>query len=361
MGEQNPNFNKLLEENILLRDSIEEHKRFFDIFSETCIYMNCISKIDALIAFLVNKLAESFRVNKVSFMLLDEAKKELFVKASQGLNPAAGEVRTKLGELFSGWVAKEGKPLLVKDVESEFPDLLRDRLTRYSTKSFIAVPVKVKDGIIGVLNLTDKKGQGIFTEDDLKMLGLISNNLALCIENIRLLEKNNSLLILDPLTNLFNHRYFHEQLLEEIYRAERYKRSLSIIMLDIDDFAYYNQNHGYAAGDSVLKQTAIIIKENTRQADVISRYGPEEFTVILPESKLKEALLVGEKIRKIINYAVFSESENRKSHLGISKLTLSAGVAEHKVGLRKEELINRAASALLEAKQKGKNCVCVFK
>lgn len=343
------------------QNNIAGYSRYWSLASEIALYINSISQPDEVIAFIVNKLAEMFQVNKVSFMLLDDAKQELFVKASRGLSVMATESRAKVGDLFGGWVVKEGKPLLVRDVEKEYPDLSRNRLTRYSTRSFVIVPLRTAEGVTGIINLTDKKDDGAFTEDDLRMLSLIGSLISLRIENIRLFDKSNSLIILDPLTNLLNHRCCHEQLLDEIYRAERYSRHLSVAVLDIDDFAYYNQNHGYAAGDCILRQMARKIKENVRQTDIISRFGPEEFMIILPETKLKDAAIVAEKIRKMISYAIFTEDESRKTHLGLAKLTVSAGVAEHKRGLRKEQLISQAAGALLEAKQKGKNQVCIYK
>lgn len=336
-----------------------EQKGVMDLFSEIRVSLESILDIDKLMALFVNKLAEIFKVHKVSFMMIDEAKSELSIKASQGLKTGVEQIRPKLGDWFGGWVAKEGKPLLVKDIEVEFPELAKNRLSRYLTKSFVIVPVKIRDEVMGVLSLTDKKDQEIFTEDDLKILNLISHYFALHLENINLLEKNKALLIMDPLTDLFNHRYFQEQLLEEIYRAERYRRYLSLIMLDIDNFSDYNQTYGYSAGDNVLKQIGKIIKENTRLVDISARYGPEEFIVILPETKLKDAILVGEKIREKISDAIFTE--DRKSSLGMSKVTVSLSVAEHKTGLDSEELIKRLNSALQEAKQKGKNCVCIFK
>lgn len=359
MKEQKPQLNKLLEENVRLREGLSECRRFFDSLVEAGISMSSITDIDKLTAFFVNKLAEIFNVQRVSFMLLDEARQELSLKASQGLDFAVDKVKLKLGEAFGGWVAKEGNPLLVKNVEEEFPEISKNRLSRYLTKSFVILPIKVKDDVIGVLSLTDKKDQGVFTEEDLRMLILISRHLALHIENFRLLEKNKELVTLDPLTNLFNHRHFHEQVLEEIYRAQRYKHHLSLIMLDIDNFSDYNQNYGYSAGDSALKQIGTIIKENTRKVDMVSRYGPEEFVIILPEIKLKQAILVAEKLREKIAGAIFAK--DRESSFEMARLTVSVGVAGYRVGMSKEELIQHLETALSEAKQKGKNRVCFYK
>lgn len=361
MKEFDHDINKLLEENRLLGDALNEYKLFFDLLSQIRAYMDSVLDKDKTISLAVNKIADVFNVNKISCMLLDEWNKELFVKASQGISIEAAHVRVKLGEPFCGQVAQEGNPLLVKDVCAEFPNLTKNRLLRYSSKSFIIVPLKIKDKVRGVLSLTDKKEPGVFTEDNVKMLTLVNAYLALYIENGRLIENIDTLSALDSLTNLFTHRYFHEQLLEEIYRAERYDRPLSLIMLDIDDFSVYNQTHGYLAGDNVLKQMSKLIKENTRQTDLVSRYGPEDFAIILPETSLKDAVVVGEKIKDKISSSVFTDREERKSSLGMSRLTVSVGVVEHKVGLSKEELMHCVTCALLEAKQKGKNCVSVFK
>jgi diguanylate cyclase (GGDEF)-like protein len=336
-------------------------KLFLDSVMEMCDYPGPVTDIDKLTVSFVNNLADIFNASKVSFMLLDEIKGELSVKAFQGLEPAVTQSRVKLGELFSGWVAQEGKPLLVKDIETEFPDLPKSRLTHYSTKSFIIAPIKVGEKTIGVVSLTDKRDQGLFSEEDLKMLNLVSRYFALHIENTRLREENKRLSVLDPLTDLFNHSYFHQQLIEEIYRAERYRRPLSIAILDIDKFSDYNKTHGYAAGDNVLRQTGRLIKENIRHTDVPNRYGPDEFSVILPETKLKAALFVGEKLREKIGSAIFTESESRKYSLGMARLTVSIGIAGHSIGLNEEELNRHAASALSEAQQEGGDRVCIFK
>ncbi|MFC1593018.1 diguanylate cyclase [Candidatus Omnitrophota bacterium] len=321
--------------------------------------MSAFEDIDQLVGFFVNKIAELFRVSRVSFMLLDRINKELSVKASCGLSSSANKVRIKLGQMFVGWVAQEGKPLLVRDIEAEYPNILRERISRYKTKSFIIVPITVKAGVIGILSLTDKKDSTVFNEGDLAIINLVSHCFAFHIESIRLLQKNAELAIIDNLTGLFNHRYFQEHLLEEIYHAERYRQPLALLMLDIDDFRLYNQNFGYSGGDSALKQIAGIIKVNIRRVDAAVRYGPEEFMMILPNTKLKQATVVGDRIRDAIDYSVFTE--DRSSSFGMTKLTGSIGVADYKVGLTKEGFINNVTSALSRAKQQGKNRICVFK
>ena len=340
-------------------EELVKPKSIFNLLSELVSQMSSILNVDELVIFVVSELAEIFESERVSFMLLDETKQELSIKASHGLNPPADSAKIKLGEMFGGWVAQQGKPLLVKDIAAEFPDLSKDRLLRYKTKSFVIVPIKMKEGVIGILSLTDRRDMGIFTEDDLRVVNFLCHCLAMQIENIKLFEENANLVTIDNLTRLFNHRYFQEQLLEEIYRAERNRQPLSLLMLDIDDFCWYNQTYSYSAGDSALKQIGKIIKENTRRIDVAVRYGPEEFMIILPNTRLKQAIFVGEKIKETIGYSVFAE--DRSTSLGMARLTVSVGAVEHKNGLNKEELIRCVANALLDAKANGKNRVCAIK
>jgi diguanylate cyclase (GGDEF)-like protein len=335
-----------------------ENRGIFESVSNMCIQIDSILDIDQLILFFASRIGEVFKAERVSFMLLDQASQELAIKASRGLNSPADSSRMKLGEMFGGWVAQQGRPLLVKDVEREYPQLSQKRMLRYKSKSFVIVPIMAKEGAIGILNLTDRKDAGIFTDDDLRIVDFLCHYLALRIENIKLLNMNSELITVDILTGLFNHRYFQEHLIEEINRAERYRHPLSILMLDIDGFSWYNQNYGFAAGDTAIKQIGRIIKANMRRVDLAARYGPEEFMAILPNTRLKQAIFVGEKIKEAIGYSVFAE--DRTSSLGMARLTVSVGVAEYKVGLDRDELIRRVVNALLEAKQQGKNRVCAF-
>ncbi len=359
MPEKNLDSDNLMRENALLQETLNRYKVFLRSFLEACASMGLISDTDSLISFFVSRMSAIFGVNKVSFMLIDKTKEELFLKASEGLSVSGPEIKVKVGQAFGGWVAKNGDPLLVRDVDSEYPDLSRNRLSRYSTKSFVISPVKIKDDIIGILSLTDKKDGGAFSEEDLYMLTLFCRSLSLHIENVKLKEEGKVFAALDPLTGLISHRRFQEQLLEESGRAERYHRPFSLLIFDIDNFSAHNQDYGYSMGDSILKQVAAILKENTRKIDYVSRFGPEEFAIILPETKLKEALFVGEKIREKIAGRVFSE--DRTSALEMLRITISVGVTQFAAGLGNEELVRQATVALLEAKQKGKNRVCAFK
>lgn len=152
--------------------------------------------------------------------------------------------------------------------------------------------------------------------------------------------------ITDDLTNLFNRRHILELLEIEIEKANRYNRELSIIMSDIDFFKKINDNYGHQCGDLVLRQISDILKENTRNIDMIGRYGGEEFLIILPETNLEKAYLAAEKLRKKIK-------ETKIDNLD-SDLTISSGVVQLQNELS-HQLIKRTDDLLYKAKANGRD------
>lgn len=159
-----------------------------------------------------------------------------------------------------------------------------------------------------------------------------------------LYEEAKSSSLHDPLTGLSNRRLLEIQLEKNFESAKRYGHSLSIIMLDIDHFKQYNDTHGHIEGDRMLAQIAYILLKAVRTADYVFRYGGEEFMIMLPETDLTNACEAAERLRKAV------ESE--------AKVTISLGVSAYDESLRsKDELINKADTALYQAKQKGRNRV----
>lgn len=166
-------------------------------------------------------------------------------------------------------------------------------------------------------------------------------------------EKMNNLANIDRLTRLYNRRYFDEHLLREVERAKRYKKQLSLVMIDIDHFKKCNDTFGHQKGDEVLQKIAYLLLTNTRRIDMVCRYGGEEMAIILPEISKNNAFHLAEKIRQIIETG--SEKET-----GI-QVTVSLGVA----GLDRldtlQEFIKHADSALYKAKESGRNKTVLYK
>jgi len=152
----------------------------------------------------------------------------------------------------------------------------------------------------------------------------------------------------DGLTKIYNRRYFEEEFDREIARYKREKTPLSIFMLDIDKFKQINDNYGHQRGDEILQGLVNLIKDNIRAVDIFARWGGEEFICILPNTKLENAILVAEHLRKIIEKHTF---------IADIKVTCSFGVSEFNKDDTKESIVKRVDNALYRAKEGGRNRV----
>lgn len=160
---------------------------------------------------------------------------------------------------------------------------------------------------------------------------------------------------LDALTNLNNRRQFEIRLKQEIATTKRQKTPLCAMMIDIDFFKKVNDTYGHASGDEVLRTAASVIKAQLRESDIPARYGGEEFAVLLPYTHIEEAVIVGERLRKAVEETpIFIDKKN-------INVTISMGLAEFGQEENGEELFKRADSALYEAKESGRNRVCISK
>lgn len=177
----------------------------------------------------------------------------------------------------------------------------------------------------------------------------------LASDRAQMLVKLKEMAITDGLTRLYNSRYFYTQIDMEIDRQNRYLHPLSLLLLDIDDFKAYNDTFGHLDGDKVLMRLGKIIKSCLRTMDSAYRYGGEEFTVILPETSVNEAVTVASRIQSRLS------DENFVSMTGTqSTITLSIGVTEYHPGEDVSVFIQRADKAMYQSKEKGKNTITVL-
>jgi len=167
-------------------------------------------------------------------------------------------------------------------------------------------------------------------------------------------EKLRQLAITDGLTGLYNHRYFKEQIIQEIHRASRHNLPVSLVMIDIDYFKHYNDHNGHPAGDVVLKTIAELLRDNIRKIDVAARYGGEEFSLILSETSRSSALVVANKMKNLVEDYPFAFEESQPN----GQLTISMGIATYpEDGTTAQELLDKADQRLYRAKQLGRNRV----
>ncbi len=311
--------------------------------------VNYFSDSEELLKFVLTHAIEVLEAERGSIMLLDDQTDELVVKvASGGRYRVFSGTPVRLGHGICGQVALEGNGIICNDgfKDNRFKNF-GSLMPVEDIKSLICSPLKFKEGTIGVINIVNKRSGNEFKDSDLSLLNLIASQAAVTIENNKLYE----LSITDGMTRLFVHRYFQARLSEELLRARRYGLTLSLIMIDIDNFKKFNDTYGHQVGDTVIQKVAQSIRETVRTGiDIPCRYGGEEMSVILPETRPEEAYHTAERLRERIAGIVVPHSS------GDLRITVSIGVASYPVHSHdRETLIKVADKALYASKGNGKN------
>jgi diguanylate cyclase (GGDEF)-like protein len=343
-----------------LREELERRMRAATHLQAFTERINSVNPEEAYTTILRHS-AELLRAERGSLMLFDETANELSVKAAVGPHAErTRESRMRLGDGVSGTVLREGRPVVVSDVTTAAGVEPAPAERSYKTGSFISYPITIAGRKVGVLNVTDKAGGGSYDEVDLGLLDMIAPQMALALDRAEWHQKATQfqlLSITDPLTGLLNRRYLEERLSEELERSKRHKFPMSFMMVDIDDFKNYNDTHGHQAGDLALEMTAQCLKSALRSADVASRYGGEEFSILLPQTSLSEAHVIAERIRRRVERTHFPHGKTQP----LGAVTVSIGISAFGEGLdTPASIIYAADQALYTAKSRGKNCVDAF-
>jgi diguanylate cyclase (GGDEF)-like protein len=289
-------------------------------------------------------LGRALPADAYALFLLDEANRRLTVKGTAGLGAAGLQDHTcGLGEGIAGVVAATGEPQLTA------ADGLPPGAGLY-------VPLKVTGGrVLGVLQ-AQRATPPPFTARDLAQGQAVATQVAVALENAQRYQRTKELSAKDELTGLANRRAFFEALEAEDQRARRYRRGFTILMLDLDAFKHYNDTQGHLRGDQALRAVGRLLLGCTRRADVVARFGGEEFVVLLPESGKAAGAVVAEKIRAAVAQHPLPGREQQPG----GRLTITCGVAAYPgdaaSGL---EVVDAADRALYRGKQQGGNRVVV--
>ena len=221
--------------------------------------------------------------------------------------------------------------------------------------AFFDVPIRLINKLGGLIILARNASEGIDSKEE-DFFRTVVKQAYTTIQNSWLYNKVKRLAITDSLTGIYNHGFLYECLSKEYARAERYKVPLSFLMLDVDYFKRINDTYGHPRGDALLCKLSQIFKNNIRVCDTLGRYGGEEFSIILPESKLEDSVNLAERIRKEVEQYNFGDVNK------VIKCTISIGVSSYPgPGIKSlEDLINRADKSLYNAKAEGRNRVCIL-
>jgi len=292
-----------------------------------------------------------------SLMLVDISGHSLRIVASLGLNEQISKsLQIKMGEGIAGKVAATGNPIVVNDIETDSRVATTNR-PRYKTKSFVSVPFRKGDRVIGVLNLSDKGGRDIFTENDLQLLTLLLGQAAMVLERTesrRQAELLSNLAAINPATNLYNRSFLDKRLAEEANRSQRQELVFSIVMVEMDYLSLYESLCGPAAAAAAIKKTVGVITRSARQMDVVCSYNNETLCIILPGTTKNETVPVAERVRKSCTRLKIPGVEA----LPTGKLSFSIGIAAFPVdGTDAGALLTAALDALYLAKAEGRDRV----
>ena len=276
------------------------------IFHDVAKALTSSLDLDSILHTIMEKMAEYFRPETWSLLMVDEQKSELYFAIAVGAaSDALVNARVKLGEGVAGWVAKHGQSLIVPDVMNEprFSPRM-DELTRWQTRSIICMPLRSKHRVLGVIQLINVDVASL-SEQEMFFLQSLCDYAAISIENAKAVEKIQELTITDDCTGLFNARHLYKTLETEVYRSARFGYEFSVIFVDLDYFKHVNDTHGHLIGSRLLAEIGYLIKAQLRLIDFAFRYGGDEFVVLLPQTGKDQAVVVAKRLQDSLRAGVF--------------------------------------------------------
>jgi len=290
-----------------------------------------------------------------SISILDESKKEIeavYLYDREGRSPS---VRIPASQGLSGHIIASGKPLLIHDyLESEQMQEIHVIHFGHSDhiRAFIAVPMILGNKVVGMLSSQSYLPHK-YTTQDRQMLEVLAAHAAVAIDNSHLFAQIQQLAITDSLTGVYNRRYFFDAAQLEFHRSTRYRRPLSIIMVDLDNYKTINDVHGHLIGDLALKDFSKLLTDHIRETDILGRYGGDEFSILLPETDKNQAMEIAERLKELVSKTQIIIDQTR------FYTTISVGVSSINDRVTNfSQLLLSADMALYDAKKGGRNRVC---
>jgi len=317
---------------------------------------------------LLNRVSNAFgaqlQLSKLVELILNEVQHligpergRFIINAHQGQDkpdlvislPENKESNNEQVDQFSEWIGEHKIGLLITDTKNDFRfhALKKGELLR----SLMIAPMVINGEIKGFLRI-ESPWPNLFNVDDLRLLTIVTDIAAIATENARLYQQQEELAITDGLTGIYLRRFFNQRFEEEINRYQVHGTVFSLMILDVDYFKHINDRLGHLAGDQVLVQLTKILQQQVRSIDILSRYGGEEFALLLPNTNAEGALVMAERIRKCIEKTKFIAINQT------IQVTISIGVGacpQHATTMNK--LIKVTDHALYQAKRTGRNLV----
>ncbi|GEM_PF-6067627 len=329
------------------------HKRVFELND----LLNVSEKLYAILDF--DKLVNAALLILIGqmpcmrvFALVKEPYSEAYARFySKGIGKKSVDLQLELDHPLIRYFSRQPHAILIEDL-SDTKELFEivDQFKSYQIE--MLAPLFYSGRMHGILGAGIKTDGRPFKENNLRIFQILVNIISLSMSNARMYEDVKRMSFTDGMTNLNNYRYFEDRLREEISRAQRNKSSVSLLMIDIDNFKNYNDTLGHQAGDEALRTLAELLKASAREDDVVNRYGGEEFAVILPAMEKKSISILAERIRHRIEEHVFYKEHIQPD----GRLTISLGGASFPEDAKDfETLVSKADQALYFSKENGRN------
>jgi len=320
-----------------IEEGTREKERLYEQLQRRVAELQAVSQITEIIhssldfdrvgPLVLDILMKVLDVDDCAIFVIDQQKSETLFTASAGMSPS--RLKTPIADLNA--------------LEGTGPQDKHAACVSILTHEHMMVVFCSNPGAIDSLSAEDRL-----------VLQAVASELVVAVENSELYKLTRRLAITDELTGLHNYRYLQQRLDEEVERARRYRKDLSLLMIDADDFKRFNDAHGHLAGDVALAELARVLVATTREVDVVARYGGEEFSIVLPETDAAGAFVVAEKVREAVADHEFPDAEGvRNQHI-----TVSIGLATYPTHAEdKDSLLRLADDALYHAKDSGKDRV----
>ena len=327
---------------------VDSYRRLADVFH----LLLSEQSIDALFERIADALAEIVPYDTLTIYEADASSRILVpVIARDRWSAEILNSQTEFGRGLTGWAAENRQPVLVNEAHLD-PRAENIPGTPIEPEALISIPLVAREEVRGALNIYRVGEDASFSLEDFELAQRFGDAAALGLANARTRAGLEHQAQTDSLTGLYNHRHFHERLRAELNRVSRTHDSVSLLMLDLDDFKRVNDVHGHSEGDRVLVTLADILRDSLRGSDLVCRIGGDEFAVIMPSCDAGDALgLAGRLAAKV-----------GEAYLGSTgELTLSLGVAQApQHAMNPRELVACAESAMMAAKARGKNRVVLY-
>ena len=336
-----------------IEPALIEHFKDILYFNRLSDFLNLTIDIDTLADSILDGISNLVPGYFYSFLFFDEINKEMVIFSHEPISDNnIQKIKLDIRNHFETLVRIKGNNNYVLRITA--PKVLDKKSAgQQETLMHVFVPILIENTINGLIGISGKKLDRQNRIEDI--LRNVSMKISSVLTNATVHRNTKMLALTDGLTGLLNHRAFHDRLRSEYERFRRYGSYLSLIVADYDNLKVVNDNYGHPVGDEVIKKIGDILRDISRETDVLTRYGGDEFVLLLPQTDAESSYNMAERIRRRIEDTVFTINDEQ------FRCTISIGVATapDKEINSPEDLLEKADHALYESKRSGRNKVSV--